>query len=234
MRIFIATARPAQAARWQRVTGFLGLRCVRADGLRALEREACRRGQGQDFALIDWRLLSGGAQAALKGLREHAPGVSVIVFAEEEALLGPAVAKALGAGAMDFFPSSAPDEVLADKLFVHLKRTCPGLSLPGVLESGGLRVDVRRWEVLVRQARGRWKALEGLTPKEFELLRLFLENPGRPLDRSQLMDGVWGERSDDVNPEVVDKQVGSLRRKLGPQGKRIRTLRGVGYTLADS
>ena len=80
--------------------------------------------------------------------------------------------------------------------------------------------EVRRSGVLVQ-----------LTPTEFSLLRLFLENPRRVLSRPQILDRVW--RYDfEGNGNVVDLYVGYLRRKLDPYGPPLlRTVRGVGYVL---
>ena len=70
-----------------------------------------------------------------------------------------------------------------------------------------------------------------LTPTEFSLLRLFLENPRRVLTRAQILDRVW--RYDfEGNGNVVDLYVGYLRRKLAQSGPvPIETVRGVGYVL---
>lgn len=67
-----------------------------------------------------------------------------------------------------------------------------------------------------------------LTQKEFDLLRLFLKNPGRVYTRQNLLDQVWGE--DYFGDErIVDTHIKNLRKKLGNQ--LIETVRGVGYRL---
>jgi two-component system OmpR family response regulator len=70
-----------------------------------------------------------------------------------------------------------------------------------------------------------------LTRTEYNLLRLFMENPRRVLTRAQILDRVW--RYDFAgNGNVVDLYVGYLRRKLDPLGPPLlRTIRGVGYVL---
>ena len=67
-----------------------------------------------------------------------------------------------------------------------------------------------------------------LTNKEFELLCLLLESPGRVLTRDVIMDRVWGS---DFTPEnrTVDVHIRMLRAKLGAEGGRIETVRGIGY-----
>ena len=67
-----------------------------------------------------------------------------------------------------------------------------------------------------------------LTPREFDLLRLFMLNPGRVLAKQEILAEVWGERA---RPPVVETYVGYLRRKLAPS--LIQTVRLTGYALRD-
>ena len=69
-----------------------------------------------------------------------------------------------------------------------------------------------------------------LTYKEFELLKLFLSNPGIAFTRDQLMEEVWGT---DYCGETrtVDMHIRTLRQKLGKYGAYIKTVRNVGYQL---
>ena len=71
-----------------------------------------------------------------------------------------------------------------------------------------------------------------LTYKEFALLCLLLENSGRVLTRDQIMDRVWNSDFDGEN-RTVDVHIRTLRAKLGSEGNRIRTVRGLGYKLED-
>jgi len=70
-----------------------------------------------------------------------------------------------------------------------------------------------------------------LNPKEFELLRLFLENPGKVFSRDQLLDKIWG----DVNVELrtVDVHIRRLRKNININKTKdlIRTVRSSGYSL---
>lgn len=80
--------------------------------------------------------------------------------------------------------------------------------------------------------RGRSAAL---TAKEFELLLLFAQNPGRTFSRSELLNEVWG--SDFGGQEhTVNTHINRLRGKLEPNPPRpiyIRTVWGIGYRFAD-
>jgi two-component system alkaline phosphatase synthesis response regulator PhoP len=69
-----------------------------------------------------------------------------------------------------------------------------------------------------------------LTLKEYDMLRLFLENPGIVFTREQLLERVW-ESAYPVETRTVDVHIGTLRTKLGKNGERIRTVRGVGYKM---
>ena len=69
-----------------------------------------------------------------------------------------------------------------------------------------------------------------LTFKEYELLKLFMQNPGIVFSRDKLLSEVWG-----VNylgeSRTVDMHIKTLRQKLGDAGSRIETVIGVGYKM---
>lgn len=67
-----------------------------------------------------------------------------------------------------------------------------------------------------------------LTYKEFELLRLFLSHPGVAFTRNNLMSAVWGSEYYGET-RTIDMHIRTLRKKLGPYGKHIVTVRNVGY-----
>jgi DNA-binding response OmpR family regulator len=98
-------------------------------------------------------------------------------------------------------------------------------ALPGQSEAvvvGGLRVDPDSHTA----------ALDGeslkLTPKEFQLLHLFVSNPGRAFSREFLLERVWETQFEGYD-RAVDTHITRLRRKLGPLGDSISTVWGVGY-----
>ena len=69
-----------------------------------------------------------------------------------------------------------------------------------------------------------------LTLKEYEMLHLFITNPGRVFTRDNLLESVWGIDYDGET-RTVDVHVRTLRQKLGACGDYIQTVRGVGYKL---
>ena len=103
-------------------------------------------------------------------------------------------------------------------------RRCRPDKAAHLLRSGGLVVDLDAHTVTVDGAR------VALTYKDFELLRLFLSHPGMAFTRDQLFQEVWGM---DFCGETrtVDMHIRTLRQKLGPYGRRIETVRNVGYRM---
>ncbi len=78
-----------------------------------------------------------------------------------------------------------------------------------------------------------WKAGApvALSPTEFNLLRYFMQNPGRVLSKAQILDHVW-QYDFGGEANVVESYVSYLRRKLDTSEPRLlHTLRGVGYVL---
>ena len=71
-----------------------------------------------------------------------------------------------------------------------------------------------------------------LTRREFELLQYFVANRNRVLSRDRLLEQVWGyDRL--VETRSVDVHVGRLRGKLGPAGRQIETVVGLGYRFVE-
>ncbi len=71
-----------------------------------------------------------------------------------------------------------------------------------------------------------------LTHKEFEMLKLFMHNPGMVFSRDKLMSEIWGV--DYIGEtRTVDVHIKTLRQKLGSAGGQIKTVIGVGYRLEN-
>ncbi|MCI0371993.1 MAG: response regulator [candidate division NC10 bacterium] len=69
-----------------------------------------------------------------------------------------------------------------------------------------------------------------LTAKEFGLLCALIRANGRVLNREQLLEGVWGYAdAAEIESRTVDVHVRRVREKLGPEARRIVTVKGVGY-----
>lgn len=69
-----------------------------------------------------------------------------------------------------------------------------------------------------------------LTYKEFQLLKMLIQNSGIVLQRSRILDRVWGIDYEGES-RTLDMHIKTLRQKLGDKGELIKTVRNVGYTL---
>jgi DNA-binding winged helix-turn-helix (wHTH) protein len=69
-----------------------------------------------------------------------------------------------------------------------------------------------------------------LTYREFELLQFLVLREGRTVQRTEIIDGLWGAADDEApNERTIDVHVRRLRAKLGEYGEVVRTIRGAGY-----
>jgi DNA-binding response OmpR family regulator len=92
------------------------------------------------------------------------------------------------------------------------------------LEAGGLTLDL-----LAREVHSDGTEI-ALSAREFALLAYLMRHPGQVLSREQILNGVWGYTFD-PRSNLVDVYIGYVRRKLGPGGAAIETVRGMGYRL---
>ncbi len=103
-------------------------------------------------------------------------------------------------------------------------RRCQPRQVAPLLQVGGLIVNLDERTATVDGQRIM------ITYKEFELLRLFLSNPGMAFTREQLFAQVWNTEYMGES-RTLDMHIRTLRQKLGPYGKMIETVRNVGYRL---
>lgn len=73
-----------------------------------------------------------------------------------------------------------------------------------------------------------------LTAKEFDILYLLMASPERVFSREELLSHIWGYAYRQGESRTVDIHLNTLRQKLGEWGKRIKTIRGIGYKLLEN
>ena len=132
-------------------------------------------------------------------------------------------------GAADYVCKPFSPRVLMARIHAVLRRptTDAAADTAGpVIKIGPLTVDPGRHKVEIKG-----KEIQ-LTYTEFRILQLLAENAGRAFTRQQIVDQVRGE-SYAVTERIVDVQMVSLRKKLGPLGDWIETVRGVGYRFKE-
>lgn len=94
----------------------------------------------------------------------------------------------------------------------------------GILTFGNVAINLNQHIVMVDG-----REVE-MPLKEFELLRLFAENPGIVFTREKLLSNVW-DMDYMGETRTVDVHISSLRTRLGEWGRAIKTVRSVGYRL---
>jgi two-component system KDP operon response regulator KdpE len=136
---------------------------------------------------------------------------------------------ALDAGADDYVTKPFGTEELMARIRVALRRLEPAGASEGRIARGDLVIDRDRRRVLRGDEEIR------LTPKEFDLLLLFAQHPGRVLTHRAILKAIWGPHAVD-QPEHLRVLIGSLRRKIELDPARPRYLLTepwVGYRFAD-
>ena len=174
-----------------------------------------------ELVLLDIMLPGEDGISILKRLRSDGNQVPVIMAtargAEYDKVIG------LDLGADDYLAKPFGMMEMVSRVKAVLRRVSP-VSRNEVLSHCGIQMDTAQHMVTVDGARVEF------TFKEYELLRKFMENPGRVFTRDQLLASVWGD-SYTGETRTVDVHIGTLRTKLGRCGDCIETVRGVGYRL---
>ena len=177
-----------------------------------------------DLVVLDLMLPGLDGLEVCRRLRSEAStaGVPIIMLTAKADEVDRVVGLEVGADDYVVKPFS-PKELVA-RVRAVLRRARPTEGAAPVLSAGPLTLDVARHLVTLQ---GRPLTL---TPKEFDLLHALLESAGRVLSREHLLNRVWGyARAGEIESRTVDVHVRRLRAKLGDLGRRIATVKSVGY-----
>jgi len=185
------------------------------------EVEAALRSHAYDWVVLDLGLPDADGDQVLGGLREAGFGLPVIVMTAREQVQDRV--RLLDLGADDFLVKPVHLDELAARLRAVQRRHGPPPARDSALRHGSLCLVPASRTVSVD---GQYVPL---TNREFWLLEALLRHKGRVLTREQLVEGLYGTE-DEIIGNAVDVHVHHLRRKLG--SGLIKTVRGVGYTLA--
>ena len=189
------------------------------DGVGAL---ALAKAGGYDAIVLDRMLPDLDGTEVLQLLRSRGDRTPVLLLtalgAVEQRVAG------LDAGADDYLAKPFAFSELLARLRALGRR--PVAAAEERLVAGDIELDEQRHVARVADT-----TVE-LTAREFAFLAYLIRNAGQVLSRRQILDAVWGAEPD-VYSNVVDLYVSYLRRKLAAVGRarRLRTVRGVGYTL---
>ena len=202
-----------------RVTGFesgVGLR-------RMVEREL------PALVLLDIGLPGEDGFAIARWLREKSGKVCIIMVTAA----GDTVDRVVGleTGADDYIPKPFDPRELLARIKSVLRRSTGAAPTSGPRVRMGRRVLDLDKRLLVDPKDG---SEETLTASEFDLLKLFAENPNRPLQRDWLLESA-AHREMEAFDRAIDLRITRLRRKIEidpAHPDSIRTVRGVGYVFA--
>jgi len=200
-----------------------------SDGLAGVELAAKAR---PDAVVLDLMLPKMDGLAVCKELRLKAPQMPILMLTAKDDV----VDKVLGLemGADDYITKPFSLRELEARIKSVLRRSRAGVATDGQdevpIQRGNLRIDPIRREVTIGE-----KQVE-LTPKEFDLLRLFASNPGRVFPRKYLLEKIW-DYSYEGYDRTIDSHINRLRAKieLNPDNPQlVLTVWGIGYKFTDA
>ena len=167
---------------------------------------------GEDGITVLKRLRAASATANIPVIMATAKG------SEFDKVIG------LDTGADDYLVKPFGMMEMIARIKAVMRRTAP--KTDQVLTCGNIVLDETRHIVTVD---GKQVVL---TLKEYELLKLLMENAGQVFTRDILLSRIWGQ---DYLGETrtVDVHIGTLRTKLAKGGEKIETVRGVGYKVVE-
>jgi DNA-binding response OmpR family regulator len=172
-----------------------------------------------DFVVLDLGLPRLSGMEVLSRARRRGQNMPILILTARDAT-GEKVA-GLDAGADDYLVKPIDLDELTARIRALTRRSA-GRAEP-LLIHGELALDPAAHTVT--QA----GLVVELSSREFSLLQQLLENAGRVLTRTQLEQSIYGWR-DEPDSNALEVHIHHLRKKLGSE--LIRTLRGVGYTIA--
>ena len=179
-----------------------------------------------DLILLDLMLPGENGLSVLRELktRRDTMGTPVILITAKDS--EDDVVQGLELGADDYIAKPFGIMELIARVKAVLRRCGPGEERE-IIEVDEIRMDTGRHTV---QVSGREIAL---TLKEYELLRVLMQKPGRLIEREALIDAVWSRDYMGAS-HTLDAHIQTLRSKLGSSGSRIQTVYGCGYRICPS
>ena len=177
-----------------------------------------------DLVILDWMLPSVSGLEICRSIRRDikTKNIPIIMLTakitEEDKVLG------LDSGADDYITKPFSTAELNSRVKAILRRI--GRNNNKKLKYADIEMDLVAHKIIRNGRKIK------LGPKEFKLLKNFLEQPQRVFSRDQLLDKIWGENIY-VEPRTVDVHIRRLRKAITANNEIniIRTVRDAGYSL---
>lgn len=199
------------------------------DGLAGVQAALNER---PDVIVLDLMLPKMDGLAVCRELREKAAYIPILMLTAKDDIVDRVLGLELGADDYITKPFSLRELEARIKSVLRRVRAATksdGTSEESLIVHGRLRIDPAKREVNVGE-----RQVE-LTPKEFELLRLFATNPGRVFPRKYLLEKIW-DYSYEGYDRTIDSHINRLRAKIedNPDNPQlVLTVWGIGYKFSD-
>jgi DNA-binding response OmpR family regulator len=184
----------------------------------ATSSDAALQSEHYDAAIFDLGLPDFSGLELLKRVRNRQDNLPVLILTARDTIADRV--EGLDGGADDYMVKPFDLDELMARLRVLIRRTS-GRAL-NLIEHAGLTLDAASHAVIFNGE------TVDISPREFALLQMLLENLGRVMSRTRLEEGLYSWQTD-VESNAVEVHIHHLRKKLNP--KFIRTIRGVGYII---
>ena len=179
-----------------------------------------------DLVILDWMLPSVSGLEICRNIRrdKNIKNIPIIMLTakitEDDKILG------LDSGADDYITKPFSTAELTSRVKAILRRTERNNSKK--LKYADIEMDLIAHKIIRNGRKIK------LGPKEYKLLKNFLEQPQRVFSRDQLLDRIWGENIY-VEPRTVDVHIRRLRKAITADNEIniIRTVRDAGYSLEE-
>ncbi|MEM1505081.1 response regulator transcription factor [Domibacillus sp. 8LH] len=178
-----------------------------------------------DVLILDWMMPNGTGVEVCRDLRKEGYGGAILMLTAKDAVEDRVMG--LDAGADDYLVK--PFEI--DELLARLRALTRRNYAPIVEETVSIQgVELNRNSQTIQK---NGQSIQ-LSPREFQLLDLLVQNKGQVLTRDVMLDRIWGYEAD-VTTKTIDATVKLLRKKLDLVDRPdiVQSVRGVGYKVEE-
>jgi DNA-binding response OmpR family regulator len=180
--------------------------------------------------LIDLKLTEGNGFDAFNIYTNHyGPNQIPIIFITGDDRTQSLV-DGLGLGADDYIIKPISMKALAARVSSNINKFYKRARMFSLHEEKLIEVDLENSKVMIHANNSLTNIF--LTPIEFKIFFLLYKNKGTVFSRKELVSSIWGE-SYYIDNRIVDKHMSSLRYKLKPYDKAIKTIPKSGYLFQD-
>ena len=175
------------------------------------------------LVLVDWNMPDGNGDALCRWIRSHRKELPVIFLTVRDDSRD--MVSGFSDGADDYVVKPFELEVLLSRIRALLRRT--GDVSKQYFSCDAISLDRNRMQVFIGAEE------ISLSPLEYELLLILMQNKGKTVTREKLLEGIWDRNGNYVNDNTLTVTMKRLREKLH-QPVCLKTVRSVGYRMEDS